>query len=122
MAPRRFSRYTFSNGFVDPKTGAFMLEDVEPVTFVDRSDNRPHVVVEGDTLHHLAAKYFPSFTEPSQFFWVIADFQPEPPLGVGQILDPTRKLPVGVTLIIPSERFINEEAFNEDRRTRVQED
>lgn len=120
MAPRRFSRYTFSNGFVDSRTGAFMLEDVAPVAFVQREDNRMHTVVEGDDLFYLAARYFASYTRPNGLFWVIADFQPEPPDGLGPILDPTRTLPIGATIFIPSERFIEEEVFNQKRRLKVE--
>ncbi len=116
MAPRRRSRYAYSGGFVDADTGAFMLEDVEPVTFVDRDDNRTHIVSAGDTIFHLAERYFPSYDRGAGLFWIIADFQPDPPAGLGVILDPTRALPIGATLYIPSERFIEDEVFNAARR------
>lgn len=121
MGPRRFSRYMFSQGFTDPGTGAFMLEDVEPITFVERDDTREHTISEGDTIFHLAERYFPSFERGAGLFWIIANFQPEPPDGIGQISDPTRKLPSGVKIYIPSERFVEEEVFNERRRTDVRD-
>lgn len=115
MAPRRFSRFTFASGFAD-ESGAFMLEDPEPFLFVDRADSRSHSVGEGDTLWSLAAQYFPSFPRLGSLWWIIADFQPDP------IVDPTVKLVVGTQLVIPSERVVTEEIFNEARRREVIED
>lgn len=116
MAPRRFSRYTFANGYVDDEDGAFMLEDAIPFEYVEREDNRHHEVREGDNLQSLAGSYFPSFERPDGLWWVIADFQPDP------IIDPTVKLSVGSIVVIPSERFVLEEVFDEARRREVAED
>lgn len=113
MPPRRFSRYTFANGFTDETDGSFMLEDPEPFTYREFSDTRIHTVSEGDTLFHLASRYFASFERPAGLWWIIADFQPDP------IIDPTRKLAVGSTLYIPSERVVEEEIFNNARRREV---
>lgn len=122
MPPRRFSRHTFARGFRDPEDDAFMLEDPEPFPFRERADNRTHVVAEGDTLFSIAALAFPSYPRPDGFFWIIADYQPPPPRGIGVIIDPTRKLPVGATIFIPSERLLEEEIFNEARRREVADD
>ena len=88
-----------------------MLSERVPYRFVSRSDNRIHVVAEGDTLHTLAHDYFQGLPRPAQFYWVIADFQPEP------ILDPSIRLAVGRQIVIPSLRTLVEEIFNEGRRS-----
>lgn len=111
MPPRRFSRYTFSEGFIDD--GSFMLEDAVPFGYVEREDNREHLVTDGDSLFTLAGRYFESFDRAEGLWWVIADFQPDP------IIDPTLKLTVGSILYIPSERCISEDIFNEARRRAV---
>jgi hypothetical protein len=48
--------------------------------------------------------------EPGNLWWIIADFQNPP------IHDPTRVIPDGTELIIPSDRVINTRIFNESRR------
>lgn len=115
MPPRRYSRFTFSAGFVDEDDGAFLLEDPEPFEFQEFSDTRIHTVTESDTVFNLAARYFASFERPAGLWWIICDFQPDP------IIDPTLKLAVGRTLFIPSERVVTEEIFNEARRRAVTE-
>lgn len=115
MPPRRLSRYTFSDGFTDPTDGSFMLEDPEPFSYVDRPDTRVHEVRGGDRLDTLAELYFPSFDRPAGLWWIIADFQPDP------IIDPTRELPIGSTIFVPSERVVLEEIFSEERRLQVTE-
>ena len=104
-----YSRYLFCMGIVDER-GRLYLSDREPFRFVERADSRFHTVQEGDTLFSLAHQYFQPLPRPDQFFWVIADFQREP------IVDPTLKLPKGLTLVIPSVRCVVEEIFNESRR------
>jgi LysM repeat protein len=64
-----------------------------------------YVVSEGDTLHGIAAKFYPSLgvlprISAANLWWVIADFQPNP------IHDPTIKLVAGQRLIIPSTRTV----------------
>jgi hypothetical protein len=105
-----FSRYLFCHGIVDD-AGRLYLSDREPFRYVERDDNRFHVVQEGDTPFSLAFKYFEDFTDrPDQFYWVICDFQPEP------IIDATLRLKKGTTVVIPSVRCLVEEIFNEKRR------
>lgn len=115
MPPRRHSRYTFSTAFLEElpdgiRTGALILSDPEPFRFRSFSDNRLHVVKEGDTLFSLAFKHFRPLPRPSGLYWIIMDFQPAP------IHDPTIKLAPGATLVIPSVRTVLEEVFSERRR------
>lgn len=113
MPPRRYSRFTFSAGFVDEDDDRFLLEDPEPFAFQEFADTRVHTVQDGDTLFNLAGRFFASFERPSGLWWVIADFQPDP------IIDPTLRLSVGRALFIPSERVLTEQVFNEARRDEV---
>ncbi len=104
-----YSRYLFCQGITD-QDGNLLLTDRVPFRFVDRSDNRTHTISEGDDLFGLADRYFVGLPRPSQFFWLIADFQPEP------IFDPTLRLTIGSQLAIPSIRCVVEEILNESRR------
>lgn len=109
MPPLRFSRYSYCSGLTDEQ-GRLYLSEREPYVFRELPDNRFHPVVVGDTLHGLAERYFPSFPDAADLWWVIADFQPD------RILDGTLRLPTGTTLIIPSERTVREGVFNPARR------
>ena len=57
MPPRRFSRFEFTLGIRDDE-GRLFLTDREPYGFKVFSDNRIHVVKQGDSLFSLAGKYF----------------------------------------------------------------
>lgn len=103
-----YSRFLFCQGITDT-AGRVILTDRVPFRFVQRDDTRQHTVTEGDTLWGLAGLYFAQLPRPAQFFWVIADFN--------GIFDPTRQLPLGATLQIPSVRFVVEELQNESRRS-----
>lgn len=110
MAPRRLSRYTFTEAYTDAK-GDRVLTDPVPFRFRDFPDNRIHLVTEGDTIFSLAGFYYgEDFEVPEELWWIIADFQPEP------IHDPTLLLAPGRALIIPSVRTVLEEVFSEQRR------
>ncbi len=109
MPPLKGSRYSFCSGFLDDN-GRLYLSDREPFVFRELADNRLHSIVVGDTLHSLAERYFPSFDDAANLWWVIADFQPE------RIQDPTITLSSGTTAIIPSERTVREQVFNPARR------
>lgn len=112
MPPRVRSRHAFSVGFEDAEAapGNTLLSEREPFTFRDYPDNVEHTVAEGDSLFVLAARYFNGIPDPSELWWVIADFQPDP------IHDPTLRLAVGSTIVVPSVRTVLEEVFNEKRR------
>ena len=109
MPPNLNSRYMFCRG-VNDESGRWLLTEREPFRYRDLPDNRVHVIQEGDTLYNLAGRYFRPLPRACGFWWIIADFQPDP------ILDPTLKLEVGQTLWIPSVRTVTDEVFSEDRR------
>ena len=109
MPPRRFSRFTFCTAFLDDEQ-QLVLAEREPFRFRSFSDNRQHVVQQGETLFSLAGRYFAPLPRASGMWWVIADFQPDP------IHDPTLSLDLGRVLLIPSVRVLTEEIFGEARR------
>lgn len=109
MPPRRFSRHTFTEAF-ENVDGEVLLTEPEPFRFRPFDDNRIHNVRGGETLFTIAAKMFRGLPRPAGFWWVIADFQPDP------IHDPTVRLADGATLVIPSMRTVLEELFSESRR------
>lgn len=110
MPPRENSRYLFTWGIKDPVTGKIGLSEREPFLYRDLYDNRHHSVVQGDTLFNIAERAFPSFSRACGLYWVIADFQPTP------ITDATLELAEGTLLVIPSERTVKEQIFDEARR------
>lgn len=110
MPPGITSRHLFCQGLTD-SNGRLYLTDRVPFRYKTADDNRVHTIVEGDTLFTLAHIYFDPLDRPSQYYWVIADFQPDEP-----IIDPTLKLSPGRMLVIPSVRMLIEEIFNESRR------
>lgn len=110
MPPGAFSRNLFCWGIKDPVTGRIGLSEREPFLYTDLPDNRVHPVVLGDTLFNIAERAFPSFDRACGLYWVIADFQPTP------ITDATLALELGTSLVIPSERTVREQVFNERRR------
>ncbi len=109
MPPRVGSRHTFTSGVRDA-AGRLHLTEREPYRFRPHRDNRVHVVVEGDTLWDLAGRYFAPLPRACGFWWVIADFQPDP------IVDPTLALEPGRRLFIPSMRVLTDVILGEARR------
>lgn len=109
MPPRKFSRYSFTQGVRSGSSPRF-LTPREPVRFRQMPDNAEHVVRRGDTLWSLAGRYFRGFYRPSGLWWVIADFQPQ------VIHDPTIRLEPGSILVIPSLRTVQEVVFASQRR------
>lgn len=66
------------------------------VFFDDVEGTVPHVVEDGDTLWSLADRYYGGLIDDDvNYWWVIADFQPEP------INDPTIKLEKGQIILVP---------------------
>ena len=110
MPPRKWSRHIFTLGVNDSaEPGILQLTDREPFLFRNLPDNRLHPVVESDTLHSLAARYFDPIEGAANLWWIIADFQPDP------IHDPTIALVAGTTLVVPSVRTVLESVFDDAR-------
>ncbi len=109
MPPFRFSRFQFTAALNDEDSDILFLTDREVFGFRQLSDNRTHIVREGDTLFTLAHRFFKGLPRPSGLWWLIADYQPQP------IHDPTIALTLGRVLFIPSLRTVIEEVFNESR-------
>lgn len=100
MPPQVNSRHQHTKAVPDTNN-ILRLTDRTPFLYQELEDNDIHEVAEGDTLHTLSARYYAALGElpilsAAQFWWVIADFQPEP------IHDPTLRLKVGTRLFIPS--------------------
>jgi hypothetical protein len=70
-------------------------------------------VVQGDTLWGLAGRYFAPLNRACGYWWVIADFQPDP------IIDPTLGLEEGRVLFIPSRRVLTDVILAQARRREV---
>jgi len=109
MPPQALSRHLLTTGLTDTIERVFLTDRV-PYRFVEFSDNRKHTVSEADTLFNIAGRYFAPLARPAGFFWVVADFQPDP------IVDPTLKLERGRILFVPSIRTLIETILNEARR------
>ena len=110
MPPRLYSRYTYSQGVLDDSKNLYLTR-AKKFTYRDRRGTIRHRVKIGDTLFTLADKYYSVFPRPAGFWWIIADFQPDP------IHDPTVRLQEGSILLIPSLRVVEEEIFNISRET-----
>lgn len=113
MAPRVYSRHSFCTAQLDAN-GKLYLSDRTPFRYQDFTDNISHTVAEGETLWHLAARYFADLPRPAGLWWVIADFQPDP------VFDPTIALAAGSVLVIPSMQTVLTRVFAEDRRIEEQ--
>ncbi len=109
MPPRPKSRHFFCRGVYDDD-GRLFLTSREPYRYKEHADTRVHKVVEGDTLFSLAGWYFAPLERACGFWWVIADFQPQP------LHDPTLKLEVGSEIHVPSLRVLNEIVLSSNRR------
>ncbi len=109
MPPRSGSRYTFCTGVRDA-ADVLQLTEREPYRFREHKDTRVHTVAQGDTLFDLAGRYFAPLPRACGFWWVLADFQPDP------IVDPTLELDVGRRLFVPSLRVLTDVILSEQRR------
>lgn len=105
MPPRLYSRYTYSKGILDENKNLYLTR-AKKFTYRERSGTIRHKINLGDTLFSLADKYYSALYRPAAFWWLIADFQPDP------IHDPTISLQEGSILLIPSLRLVEEEVFN----------
>lgn len=104
------SRYRFSTVERDP-SGAVYLGPRPVFGYRDLPDNNIHVVTEGDSLFAIAADAYKGLDRPEQFYWVIADFQPEP------IRDVTIPLESERQLYIPSLRTLESQILSANRTT-----
>ncbi len=109
MPPRLYSRHAFCEALTDDAGRLYLTERV-PYGYRDLPDNRVHRVATGDTLQTLAARYFFELPNAAWFWWVIADFQPDP------IFDPTIALAPGTLLVVPSTQTVLGRIFDERRR------
>jgi hypothetical protein len=109
MAPRTGSRHSFTLGVRDDGS-RLLLTEREPYRYREHTDSRVHVVVQGDTLYDLAGRYFAPLPRACGFWWVLADFQPDP------IVDPTLELEPGRRLAVPSLRVLTDVILSEQRR------
>lgn len=109
MSLQSGSRFSFCLGLRDGDGRQFLTER-EPYGFVAHADNHSHIVAQGDTLFHLAGRYFTPLPRACGYWWVIADYQ-EPP-----IVDPTLRLEPGTKLFIPSLRVLTDVILSEERR------
>jgi hypothetical protein len=109
MAPRTGSRHSFTLGTRDER-GQLFLTEREPYRFREHTDTRVHIVAQGDTLFDLAGRYFASLPRACGFWWVLADFQPDP------IVDPTLELEPGRRFFVPSLRVLTDVILSEQRR------
>jgi hypothetical protein len=112
VPPRVGSRHSFTFGVHDD-AGVLHLTEREPYRFRSHTDNRVHVVVQGDTLWDLAGRYFAPLPRACGFWWAIADFQPDPIVDPTLVLEPSRRL------FIPSLRVLTDVILGEaGRRSR----
>ena len=109
MAPHAGSRYSFCLGVRDDM-GRMVLTERSPYSFQPHSDTRVHLVAQGDSLWGLAGLYFAPLPRACGFWWVLADFQPEP------IIDATLELEAGRRVYIPSLRVLTDVILSEQRR------
>ena len=113
MPPQAGSRFTFCLGLRDGR-GRLYLSEREPYRFFPHPDNREHVVAAGDTLFAIAGSAFAPLPRACGFWWVLADYQPDP------ILDPTLELELGRSIVVPSLRVLTDVILGEARRRETQ--
>lgn len=106
---RNHSRYAFVDRIADAN-GFVSFGRRVPYRHRERTDTRRHVVIEGESLHSLAARYFAPLASAANYWWAIAEFQEEP------ITDPTIVLEGGSVILIPSLYVLTDVILGEARR------
>ena len=102
-ARTELSRYRFSD-IASDSDGIAYLEDREPLSYIDRSDNIAHTVSDGDTLASIAQFHYRYIDfDAAQLWWVLAEFQPVP------INNPFRSLVPGKLIIVPDPEYVESE-------------
>ncbi|MBK6845555.1 MAG: hypothetical protein IPG88_25275 [Gemmatimonadetes bacterium] len=108
MAPRTGSAHSFALGV--RRARAAVLTEREPTAFASTRTRASTSSHRGDMLFDLAGRYFAPLRWACGFWWVLADFQPDP------IVDPTLELEVGRRLFVPSLRVLTDVILSEQRR------
>ncbi len=119
MIPGPLSALRFCTAQDDPVTGQRYLSDPAPFEFRELDDTIEHVATDADTWETIAALYYAPLDQArstpygggaSELWWVVADFQPRPPMDA--TVPPER----GTVIYVPSVRTLLEQVFNEARR------
>lgn len=103
------SRYRNSYESVDPD-GYHYLAEYEPYGFEDLTDSTTYEVREGDHWQGIAGAKFAPLARAHRLFFVIMDFQPDPPL------DPSVPPEPGTVIVVPSRHTARTKALASDRR------
>jgi hypothetical protein len=120
MPPGYWSRYRFCDGLFDGEGRVYLSERV-PFIYRELPDTIEVITNGTDTLDSLAARHYaaltqsPGLKDPSELWWIIADFQPDP--AAECMTDPTIVLiPANLKVYIPSPTVVTELIFAETRR------
>ncbi len=107
-----YSRYKLSVERHDSLARLYTTE-YEPFEYQDLPDNIEHTVMDGDTWHSIAEKYWLPIFEANNLWMFIADFQPT------AVVDPFITLKAGVVVVVPSRNTLFTKILNADRRSIV---
>jgi hypothetical protein len=107
----KYSRYRYVYAEQDDDDSWF-LPSYEPFVYREIDDNVVYVASGDDTFADIAGRFYQNNQYGCRLHWAVADFQPED----DPIIDPTLKIPAGKDIVIPSEKTIESQVFNEDRR------
>jgi hypothetical protein len=73
--------------------GRLSLTEREPFRLRDGSRGLRHTVVEGETLAHIAGRYYDAVPRGCGLWWAVAD--------ANELVDPTTRLRPGAILLVP---------------------
>lgn len=92
-----------ARAYRDDATGKIFLTLPERLPFINREDTRIHKCKGAERVLDLALLYYRNiYSDPVDYWPVIAQFQPEP------IIDPFIPLAAGLIVLIPSPSYIQE--------------